>query len=174
MRIGKVAIVLVAGVLAVIRLPGTAVSGGSPDMIRLADGPGDMNINLVVRQLNVTPVQAYVGDEIHIEVLIENKAEGSNTTTADLYANGKLIGRKLFTWGWSSGERLYRLSFDWDTRSASPGEYRIRAEAFVWTDTSPFDNALEMKQPVILVSPGEAFPGGKTAGGSATETDRGL
>jgi len=31
-----------------------------------------------------------------------------------------------------------------------------------------------MKQPVILVSPGEAFPGGETAGGSATETDRGL
>ena len=142
-------------------------------MIRLA-GPSDMNIDLAVRQLTVTPVRAYVGEKIHVEVLIENKAEGSSTTTADLYANGKLIGRQLFTWGWSSAERLYRLSFDWDTRSVSPGEYKIRAEAFVQADTSPFDNDLEMKQPVILVSPGAAFPGGETAGGSATETDRGL
>ena len=119
-------------------------------------------------------LRAYVGDKIHVEVLIENKAEGSDTTTAYLYANGKLIGRTLFTWGWSSGVRLFRLTFDWDTRSVSPGEYKIRAEAFVCTDTSPFDNDLEMKQSVILVSPGEAFPGGETAGGSATETDRGL
>ena len=174
MRIGKVAIVLSAGVLAAFGVPGTAVSGGPPDRIRLADGPGDMNINLAVRQLTVTPVRAYIGDKIHVEVQIENKAEGSNTTTADLYANGKLIGREFFTWGWSPGERLYRLSFDWDTRSVSPGEYKIRAEAFVRPDSSPFDNDLEMKQPVILVSPGAAFPGGETAGGSATETDRGL
>lgn len=174
MRIGKVAIVFVAGALATFGVPGTTVSGGPPDLIRLADGPGDMNINLAVRQLTVTPVRAYVGDTIHVEVQIENKAEGSNTTTADLYANGKLIGRQFFTWGWSSGERLYRLSFDWDTRSVSPREYKIRAEAFVRPDSSPFDNDLEMKQPVILVSPGESFPGGETAGGSATETGRGL
>ena len=174
MRIGKAAIVLAAGVLAAFGVSGAAISGDSPDRIRLADGPGDMSINLAVRQLTVTPVRAYVGDTIHVEVLIENRAEGSNTTTADLYANGKLIGRELFTWGWSPGERLYRLSFDWDTRSVSSGEYKIRAEAFVRPDSSPFDNDLEMKQPVILVSPGAAFPGGGTAGGSATETDRGL
>jgi len=174
MRFGKVAIVLAAGVLAAFGVPGTAVPGGPPGKIRLADGPGDMNINLAVRQLTVTPVRAYVGDTIHVEVQIENKAEGSNTTTADLYANGKLIGRELFTWGWSPGERLYRLSFGWDTRSVSPGEYKIRAEAFVRPDSSPFDNDLEMQQPVILVSPGAAFPGGETAGGSATETGRGL
>ncbi len=135
MRTGKVAIVLAAGVLAAFGVPGTAVSGGPPDRIRLADGPGDMNINLAVRQLTVTPVRAHVGDTIHVEVQIENKAEGSNTTTADLYANGKLIGRELFTWGWSPGERLYRLSFDWDTRGVSPGEYKIRAEAFVRPDS---------------------------------------
>jgi hypothetical protein len=141
-------------------------------MIRLA-GPSDMNINLEVRQVTVTPVRAHVGDTIHVEVLIENKAEGSDTTAADLYANKKLIGSQLFTWGRSSGERLYRLSFDWDTRNVPAGEYKIRAEAFVWADTSPFDNDLEMKQPVILVSPGEAFPGGETTGGSAIETSRG-
>src|SRR5512135_1459544 len=99
MRIGKVAIVLAAGVLATFGVPGTAVSGGPPEMIRLA-GPSDMNIDLAVRQLTVTPIRAYVGDKIHVEVLVENKAEGSNTTNADLYANGKLIGRQLFLWGW--------------------------------------------------------------------------
>ena len=170
MRIGKVAIVLAAGVLAAFGDPGTAVSGGPPEMIRLA-GPSDVNIDLAVRQLTVTPVRAYVGDTIHVEILIENKAEGSDSTTADLYANKKLIGRQLFTWGWTGGERLYRLSFDWGTRSVPPGEYKIRAEAFVWADTSKFDNDLEVKQPVILVSPGAPFPGGETAGGSATETD---
>jgi hypothetical protein len=172
MRIGMVAMVLATGVLAAFGVPGTAVSGGPPGLIRLA-GPSDMNINLEVRQVTVTPVRAHVGDTIHVEVLIENKAEGSDTTTVDLYANKKPIGRQLFTWGRSSGERLYRLSFDWDTRNVPAGEYKIRAEAFVWADTSPFDNDLEMKQPVILVSPGEAFPGGETSGGSATETNRG-
>ena len=172
MRIGKAAIVLAVGALAALGVPGAAVSESSPDRIRLADGPGDMTTNLALRQLTVTPVRAYVGDKIRVEMLIENTAEGSNTTNAELYANGKLIGHKLFTWGWSSGERLFRLSFVWDTRNVSPGEYRIRAEAFVWTDTSPFDNEFEMKQPVVLVSPGEAFPGGGAVGGSATETDR--
>jgi hypothetical protein len=173
MRVGKVAMVFAAGLSAVFCNPGTAVSGGPPGMIRLA-GPSDVNIDLAVRQLTVTPVRAHVGDKIHVEVLIENKAEGSDTTSADLFANGKRIGSQLFTWGWDRGERLYRLSFDWDTRGVPPGEYKIRAEAFVWRDTSPFDNALEMKQPVILVSPGAAFPRGETEGGSATETDRGV
>ena len=66
MRTGKVAVVLAAGALAAFVVPGAAVSGGSPDRIRLADGPGDMSINLAVRQLTVTPVRAYIGDTIHV------------------------------------------------------------------------------------------------------------
>ncbi len=130
-----------------------------------------MNIDLAVRQVTVTPVRAHVGDVIHVDVVIENKAEGMRTTNAELLVNGKTVARQLFTWGMSAGERLYRLSFDWDTRGISPGEYRIAAQAFVWEDTSPFDNRLDVTQRVVIAPSGGGFPAGETAGGSATETD---
>ena len=79
-----------------------------------------MNIDLAVRQVTVTPVRAHVGDIIHVDVVIENKAEGSRTTPAELLVNGKVVASQLFTWGISPGERLYRLSFDWDTRKVPP------------------------------------------------------
>ena len=177
MRFRIMAMVLAVGLLWAVGLPGEAVSeepalvGSMGRMASENGGGGDMNIDLAVRQVTVTPVRAYVGDKVHVEVLIENKAEGMKTTNADIYANGKLVGRQLFTWGMSPGDRLYRLSFEWDTRKLSPGEYKIRAEAYVWEDSSPFDNRLDVSQPVVLVSPGGTFPDGAEAGGSATETD---
>ena len=177
MRSRMMAMVLAVGLLWVLGLPSEAVSGGPAlmgSMGRMASedgGGGDMNVDLAVRQVTVTPVRAYVGDKVHVEVLIENKAEGMKTTNAEIYANGKLVGRQLFTWGMSPGDRLYCLTFDWETRNVSPGEYKIRAEAFVWEDTSPFDNRLDVSEPVVLVSPGGTFPDGAEAGGSATETD---
>ena len=170
MRFRKTTMVLAAGLLWVSGLPGEAVSAGPARMGRMAD-MGDVNVDLAVSQVTVTPIRAHVGDVIHIDVLIENKAEGTSTTSAEVRANGKVVGRQLFTWGMSAGDRLYRLSFDWDTRGAAPGEYRIRGEAFVWQDTSPFDNRLDVSQPVFLAPPGGTFPGGAAAGGSATETD---
>lgn len=130
-----------------------------------------MNIDLAVRQVTVAPVRAHSGDVIHIDVVIENKAEGMKNTNAELLVNGKVVMRQLFSWGMSAGERLHRLSFDWDTRGIPPGEYRIGAQAFVWEDTSPFDNRLDVTQPVVVALPGGGFPGGEAAGGSATETD---
>lgn len=130
-----------------------------------------MNIDLAVRQVTVTPVRAHVGDVVHVDVVIENKAEGSRTTSAHLLVNGKVVASELFTWGWSPGERLHRLSFDWDTRKVPPGEFRIGVEVHVWEDTSPFDNRLDVTQPLLIVPAGSAFPGGGAAGGSATETD---
>jgi hypothetical protein len=161
------------GVLASIAVPGGAVFGGTAEPVLLADmdGGGGVNIDLAVRQVTVTPVRAHVGDVIHVNVVIENKAEGSQTTRADLLANGKVVASQLFTWGWSPGERLYRLSFDWDTRKVPPGEYRIGAQAFVREDTSPFDNRLDVTQPVLIAPTGGGFPKGESAGGSATETD---
>jgi len=160
MRFRNMTLVLAAGLLWAFGLPGEAFSG-----------MGEVNSDLAVRQVTVTPVRAYVGDKVRVEVLIENKAEGSDTSNAEIYANGKLVGRQLFTWGWSSGERLYRLTFEWDTRAVPPGEYKIRGDANVRQDTSPFDNQLEVQQPVVLAVPGGTFPGGAAAGGSATETD---
>jgi hypothetical protein len=149
-------------------------SAGNGFRVRMANmdaGDGNGNVDLAVRQVVVSPVRAHVGDVIRVEVLVENKAEGSETTNAEVYANGKRVGRQLFTWGLSPGDRLQRLTFDWDTRGLPAGEYRIKAQAFVWEDTSPFDNELSVPQPVVLVAPGVSFPGGGTVGGSATETD---
>jgi hypothetical protein len=166
---------LAVAVLATVAVPGGAVYAGAAKTVLLASedggGGGDMNIDLAVRQVTVTPVRAHVGDGIHVDVVIENKAEGMKTTNAELLVNGKTVARQLFTWGTSAGERLYRLSFDWDTRGIPPGEYRIGAQAFVWEDTSPFDNRLDVRQPVVVAPVGGGFPGGEAAGGSATEKD---
>jgi hypothetical protein len=165
---------LAIGVLATIAVPGGAASVERAETILLADqdgGGGGVNIDLAVRQVTVSPVRAHAGDVVHVEVVIENKAEGTRTTNAELLVNGKTVARQLFTWGMSPGERLYRLSFDWDTRGIPPGEYRIGAQAFLFEDTSPFDNRLDVKQPVRIVPAGGGFPGGEAAGGSATETD---
>jgi len=72
--------VLAAGLMWAFGLPGEAVSAMGT------------NIDLAVRQVTVTPVRAYVGDKVLVEVLIENKAEGSATTNAVIYANGKRAG----------------------------------------------------------------------------------
>jgi hypothetical protein len=166
---------LAIGVLVTVAVPGGAVFGGATKAVLLADQDGgdggDMNIDLAVRQVTVAPVRAHAGDGIHVDVVIENKAEGMRTTSAELLVNGKVVASQLFTWGMSAGERLYRLSFDWDTRGVPPGEYRIGAQAFVWEDSSPFDNRLDVTQPVLIAPDGGGFPGGEAAGGSVTETD---
>jgi len=162
-------------VLGTFVLPGGVVSAGTAETVLLADQDGgdggNMNIDLAVRQVKVAPVRAHAGDVIHVDVLIENKAEGMRTTNAELLVNGKSVARQLFTWGMSAGERLYRLSFDWDARGSPPGEYRVGAQAFVSEDSSPFDNRLDVAQPVVIAPAGAGFPGGDAAGGSATETD---
>jgi hypothetical protein len=165
---------LAIGVLVAIAVPGGAVFGGTAEPVLLAGvdgGGGGVNIDLAVRQVTVAPVRAYAGDVVLVDVVIENKAEGSRTTNAELLVNGKVVARQLFTWGMSPGERLYRLSFNWDTRGIPPGEYRIGAQAFLWEDTSPFDNRLDVTQPLVIAPTGGGFPGGEAAGGSATETD---
>ena len=165
---------LAIGILVTAAVPAGMVFGGTAEPVLLADqdgGGSDTNVDLAVRQVTVTPVRAHVGDVVHVEVVIENKAEGSQTTPAELLVNGRVVASKLFTWGWSTGERLFRLSFDWDTRKVPPGEYRISGQAWVWVDTSPFDNKLDVAKPVLIVPAGSAFPGGETEGGSVTETD---
>ena len=48
---------------------------------------------------------------------------------------------------------------------------RIKADFFFFEDSSPFDNDMTVKQPLILVPAGGPFPGGQPAGGTATEGD---
>jgi hypothetical protein len=174
MKIGKGGVVLAAAAALSLFAGDVASWGGVGGKFRHAadtNGGGDGNKDIAVRQVTVTPIRAHVGDTVRVDVLIENKAEGYETVPLEIFAGKKVVARKLFTFGWSPGERMYRESFTWDTRGVPPGEYRIRAEAFVWGDSSPFDNFLDVKQPMTLFAPGSPFPAGLTPGGSATETD---
>ncbi len=149
---------------------GEARAGG---MLAMGDeGGGGIWIDLIVRKVTVTPVRAHVGDPIRVDAVVENHGEGKGTITMRLYANGKQVASRLLTYDIMDGPRaLYRESFVWDTTGAKPGEYRIRAEAFDWNDSSPFDNYLDVKEPVTLVPAGAAFAHGEAGGGEAVAVD---
>ncbi len=130
------------------------------------------DVNLIVRQVKVTPVRAHVGDLIRIEAIVEDHGEGRGTDVIRVYANGKQVAHRLFTFDDMAGPNaLYRESFVWHTAGVAPGEYRIRAEVFDWNDSSPFDNDMTVKEPVTLVPAGAAFPAGRPAGGEAVAVD---
>ena len=174
MRCGKSGMAL-ASAVALLLFAGEIVSGGGRGgrFRHVGDqNGGDGNKDIAVRQVTVAPIRAHVGDMVRVDVVIENKAEGYETVPLEIFADKKVVARKLFTFGWSPGDRIYRETMAWDTHGVSPGEYRIRAEVFVWGDSSPSDNFLEVKQVVRLSAPGAPFPDGATSGGSATETDR--
>jgi hypothetical protein len=59
----------------------------------------------------------------------------------------------------------------WNTQGAPSGEYRIKGEAFVWEDASPFDNSLDVKEPLVLLPAGAALPPGKEDRGTAVAVD---
>ena len=70
------------------------------------------------------------------EMVLENHGDPINRTISiDILANGKEVSGKLFTFGWSNEPgKIYRETFQWNTSGVTPGEYRIRGEAFVWGD----------------------------------------
>ncbi len=137
------------------------------------DGGGSHgSIDLIVRQVTVTPVVAHVGDRVRVDAVIENHGEGYGTITARVYANGKSVASHLLTYDTGHGPNaLYHESFVWNTAGARPGEYRIRAEAFDWNDSSPFDNSMDVKEPVTLLPAGAPFPAGMKGGGEAVAVD---
>ncbi len=134
---------------------------------------GDDNgifVNLIVREIHITPIVAHVGDTIRIEMVLEDRGDPfKETIQIRILANGKEVAVKLFQFGWGGEEpnKIYRETFLWDTRGVSPGEYRIQGDAFVWDDASPFDNSLKVKEPLVLLPAGAAMPVGKEDGGTA-------
>lgn len=138
-----------------------------------ADGDGGAYINIIVRKMRVAPVRAHVGEPIRIELTIEDYGDLFYATREVTAAAGRrIVARRLVTWGTSGeGGRIKTVTLVWDTRHEKPGEYRIRGEAFVFEDASPFDNFLDLAEPVLLVPPGEPFPGGRAAGGEAEAVD---
>ena len=168
MRIGKeMSVLLVSAILS------TAISSFSTEALAEIDSGdgGGAAVNLTVQQVTVQPIRAHVGDVIDVEVWIDNREQGSETTWAEVYANKKVVAKQMFRWGTPGMDRLSKLYIKWDTRGMAPGEYKVKVEAFVFRDISPFDNELALKQPVVLVAPGGVFPGGTQAGGSATVID---
>jgi hypothetical protein len=137
-----------------------------------AGGGGEgAHVDIVVKELIVSPVEAHVGDVIRIDMRWMYWGDISNreyqTTKAEIRANGKVVGSVPFVYdyGASLGDE-YAHSFHWDTRGIPPGNYRIRGEVFLWQDVTPYDNFLVVKEPVILLAPGAEFPEGQGAGGA--------
>lgn len=130
-------------------------------------------VNLIVREVRVTPIRAHVGDVVRIDLAIEAQGDSVyDTTSVEARANGKVVARKLFTYGLGGTTgRIYRETLHWDTSGARPGEYRIRGEAFLFYDASEFDNFLDVTEPLVLRPAGEPFPAGMEGGGTAVAVD---
>ena len=178
MRIHKEMIVILSAAVllsAAVTLLPTAAMAGPQGLIRLAaadggDGGGHA-VNLTLQQVTIYPVRAYIGDPIYVNVVVDNREDGSDTSWVELYANKKKVAQQMFRWGSPGSDRSYKVGLTWDTSGMTPGEYKVKAEVFVFDDVSPFDNELTLAQPVILVAPGGQFPEGASAGGSVTEID---
>ena len=134
-------------------------------------GEGGANVDISVREVTVSPVRAHVGDVVRIDMRWMYWGDISNrqyeTTKAEIRANGKVVASSPFVYdyGASLGDE-YDHAWYWDTRGFPPGEYRIRAEVFLRLDATPYDNFLDVKEPVILLAPGAEFPKGQVAGGT--------
>ncbi len=126
-----------------------------------AEGNG-MDVNLIVREVRVTPARARAGEPIRIEMIVENHAEGAGSARASITANGREVATALYSYGFGGeGSRVTKETFVWDTKDAIPGEYRIKGSVFLWEDSSPSDNELEIDKPVVILPAGSAdHPGG--------------
>ena len=128
-----------------------------------------LEINLSVLEVRVTPIVAHVGDTIRFEMTLQNRGDAvDKSTTIEIKANGKRVASKLFRFGWSQEPmKVYRETFEWNTKGVPPGEYRIQGDAFVWGDSNEFDNVLDVKEPLVLLPVGAPLPAGKEGGGTA-------
>lgn len=140
-------------------------------------GRDGAHVDLVVRKVAFTPARAHVGDVITIEMVWEYWGDIINnyyeTTVAEVRANGKVVAKKPFDY--SFGAQLgdeYRETFLWDTKGMAPGRYHIRGEVPLRLDATPYDNFLDVKEPLVLLPAGTAFPAGEEHGGSAVTENR--
>lgn len=154
-------------------LPAFILLAGSGRAFPSEGGGAGANVNIIVREVKVTPVRAHVGDVIRIDMRWIYWGDLQNfyhyeTTNAEIRANGKVVASVPFTYkyGASLGDE-YRQTFFWDTKGAAPGDYRIRGDVFLWLDASPYDNFLEVKRRLVLLPPGAEFAEGQEAGGTA-------
>jgi len=143
-----------------------------------AGGGGEgAHVDIVVREVTVSPIRARVGDVIRFDMRWMYWGDISNryyeSTKAEIRANGKVVASSPFVYdyGASLGDE-YVHAWSWDTRGFPPGKYRIRGDVFLWLDATPYDNFLALKEPVILLTPGAEFPEGQGAGGTGAARNR--
>ncbi|MGZ9135727.1 MAG: hypothetical protein ACXW4N_11600, partial [Candidatus Deferrimicrobiaceae bacterium] len=109
MRYGKAGAALASAVALLLFAGEISSGGGRGGRFRYVgdqgDG-GDGNKDIAVRQVTVAPIRVHAGETVRIDVVIENKAEGYETVPLEILANGKVVGRKLFTFGWSPADRI--------------------------------------------------------------------
>ncbi len=131
---------------------------------------GEDAVDLVVRKVTVTPTRAHVGDDIRIEMEWDHWGHitGYETDVATVRANGKAVASKQYPSGFGvrPGE-VKRETFLWNTKGMAPGTYRIRGEVPLRGDPTPYNNYLDVKEPVLLIAEGEPFPAGQESGGEA-------
>lgn len=141
--------------------------------INAGDAGGGPYVNLIVREVRVSPIRAHVGDVVRVDVVIEDQSDVAYARgDLELKANGRIVATKRVDRGFGSqGERLHRAAMQWDTRGMKPGEYMIRVDFHVWGDASEFDNFLDVREALELFPPGAASPSGKPAGGTAIARD---
>jgi len=154
----------------------STTAGGMMRLSSVGADDGDY-ADLVIRKVAVTPIRAHAGDPIRIEVVWMYWGEMTNNyfeaTSADVLANGKRVASIPFDYRFGAGlGDEYRHTFIWDTRGVPPGEYRIRAEVPLRLDVTPYDNYLDLKEPLVLYPAGAAVPGEKEPGGSAVTENR--
>lgn len=137
------------------------------------DNGGSEPPDLVLRKVTVTPVIAHVGDVIRIEMEWDFWGDITmnyyDTNVATVRANGKVVASKSYNanFGGVRPGETYRETFLWDTKGMAPGTYRIRGEVPLIIEKTPYDNYLDVEEPVLLVPAGEPFPAGAEGGGSA-------
>lgn len=165
----KTALALPLGVLLLLSFAPLA----GPGMLHGSGGVHEgAHVDLVVRKVTVTPARAHVGDVVRVEMEWEYWGDLSNdyyeTTRAEVLANGKVVAGRQFTYEFGArlGE-VYRETFLWDTTGMAPGKYRIRGEVPLRLDATPYDNYLDVKEPVLLVPAGSALPADEEGGGAA-------
>ncbi len=127
-------------------------------------------VDLVVRKITVTPVRAHAGDTIQVVMEWDHFPHiiDTETNVATVRANGKVVASKKYPSGFGvrPGE-VKRETFQWDTKGMAPGNYRIRGEVPLRNDPTPYNNFLDVKEPVLLIAEGESFPPGQKGGGEA-------
>ena len=147
-------------------------------LLLAAGGGGDAaHADIFVKEVKVSPIRAHVGDVIRIDMRWVYWGDIANryyeTTNAEIKANGRVIASIpfVYNYGASLGDE-YAHTWSWDTRGLPPGKYRIKGEVFLWRDVTPYNNFLEVKEPVILLAPGAEFPEGQDAGGAGVARNR--